>query len=113
MINQDKPSVGIPQTELNIGDGFNLLVGGIYKLIIGALGTGGMTNSSKVSQGETWGSIATTWVAETRSWIAVSQLITNSPLSLTDPLWSYRSFPWLLTTPWGTVLTGITNVSKP
>ena len=76
--NQDKPTAGVPQTELNVGSGFNLLVGGAYRLIIGALNaTAGMTNSSKVSIGETWATIPTTYAAETRTWIAVSQLFTN------------------------------------
>lgn len=78
MINQDKPSVGIPQTELNIGSGFNLLIGGVYKLIIGALGSGGLTNEAKVSSGETWGTILTTWGTETQTWQGVSQLIDNT-----------------------------------
>ena len=78
MINESKPTAGVPETELNIGDGFALLVGGVYKLIIGALGTGGMTNSSKVSIGETWETTASAWSAETRTWLAVSQLFTNT-----------------------------------
>lgn len=77
MQNLDKPTVGIPETYLNIGDGFNLLIGGVYKLIIGALGTGGITNASKASIGETWGTIASTWGNETRDWQTASQLITN------------------------------------
>mgnify|MGYP001122038765 CR=1 FL=1 len=77
--NQDKPSTGVPQTELNIGSGFNLLAGGAYRLIIGALNaTAGMTNSSKVSIGETWGTIATTWATETQTWLGASQLIDNT-----------------------------------
>jgi hypothetical protein len=36
-----------------------------------------IANSSKVSTGETWGSIETTWASETRTWLAVSQLISN------------------------------------
>ena len=76
--NQDKPASGVPQTELNIGSGYNLLVGGVYKLIIGALNaTGGLTNTSKVSVGETWGTASATWGAETRTWLAASQLFTN------------------------------------
>ena len=78
MQNLDKPTVGIPETYLNIGDGFHLLVGGVYKLIIGALGTGGMTNTSRVSIGETWGTIASTWASETRDWQSASQLISNT-----------------------------------
>lgn len=78
MINQDKPNVATPQTELNIGDGFNLLVGSTFNLIIGALGLGGMTNATKTSIGETWGSISSTWQDETQNWQEASQLISNS-----------------------------------
>lgn len=72
-----------------------------------------LTNTTKVSIAETWGAIATTWASETRTWLDCASLIDNVSLSLTDPLWSTRSFPWLLTTPWGTVSTGMTNISKP
>ena len=114
MINQDKPATGTPQTELNIGSGYNLIVGGVYKLIVGALNAAsGLTNSSKVSIGETWGTIASTWSSETRTWLAASQLIQNATMSTTDPLWSTRTFPWTLTAPWGTTATGITNQAKP
>lgn len=78
MINQDKPSTNIPETYLNVGSGFNLIVGGVYKLIVGALGASGMANLSKVSIGETWGTISTTWASESRTWLAVSQLFTNT-----------------------------------
>jgi len=78
VVNKTKPNVGVPQTELNIGSGFNLLVGGVYKLIIGAANlTAGLTNSSKVSIGETWATVSTTWATEIRTWLGVSQLITN------------------------------------
>lgn len=77
MINQDKPNVPTPQTELNIGSGYNLLIGGLYKLIIGAASSGSITNQAKASIGETWGSIATTWASETQSWEEASQLISN------------------------------------
>lgn len=76
--NQDKPGVATPETYLNVGSGYSLLVGGTFRLIIGALGLGGMTNSAKTSIGETWGSITTSWQDETRTWLAVSQLIANS-----------------------------------
>lgn len=78
MINLDKPGVATPETYLNVGDSFSLLVGGVYSLIVGALGLGGMTNAAKASIGETWGTISTTWASETRTWLAVSQLITNN-----------------------------------
>ena len=76
--NQDKPAVNTPQTELNIGDGYNLLVGGVYRLIVGALSLVGMTNSAKVSVGETWATVSTSWASETQTWLGVSQLITNT-----------------------------------
>ncbi len=75
MINLDKPTP-IPQTELNIGSGFNLLVGGAFRLIIGAIG--GFTNTTKTSIGETWGTITSTWASETQNWEESSQLISNS-----------------------------------
>ena len=37
-----------------------------------------VTNTPKVSIGETWGSITTTWASEVRDWLKVSQLITNT-----------------------------------
>ena len=40
--------------------------------------TSALTNTEKVSVGETWGSILTTWASETRTWLAVSQLVTNT-----------------------------------
>ncbi len=43
--------------------------------------TTSLTNSSKISIGETWGSITTTWASETRTWGAVSQLFTNTSRS--------------------------------
>lgn len=111
--NQDKPPLQNPQTELNVGDGYNLLVGGVYRLIIGALGLGGMTNVSKVSIGETWESVTTSWSSETRTWLAVSQLLTNQAMSSTSPLWSSRTFPWQEALPWQNTNAGIINVSKP
>mgnify|MGYP001033763401 CR=1 FL=1 len=111
--NQDKPTAQNPQTELNIGSGYNLLVGGVYKLVIGALGLGGMTNTSKVSVGETWDTVSTTWATESRTWLAVSQLLVNEALSSTDPLWSARTFPWQEALPWQNTNAGIINVSKP
>ena len=40
--------------------------------------TTSLLNSAKVSIGETWDSIITTWATETRTWEAVSKLIENS-----------------------------------
>lgn len=78
MINQDKPNTNTPETYLNVGDGYHLTIGGLFKLIIGAVGLGGMTNQTKVSIGETWGTITTSWASETRTWEQVSQLLSNS-----------------------------------
>ncbi len=84
MINQDKPNVGTPETYLNVGSGFNLLVGGVYKLIVGAVGLAGMTNATKASIGETWGTIASTWASETQNWEEASQLIGNASKPVTS-----------------------------
>lgn len=78
MINQDKPTTSTPETYLNIGDGFNLLISGLYKLIIGPQTDRGITNSAKVSIGETWSTIATSWASESRTWLAASKLIGNT-----------------------------------
>lgn len=40
--------------------------------------TTSLTNSSKISIGETWGSITSTWASEVRDWLTCSQLISNS-----------------------------------
>lgn len=37
-----------------------------------------LTNTDKVSIGETWASVLTTWATETRTWLEISQLLTNS-----------------------------------
>ena len=36
-----------------------------------------LANVAKVSSGESWASVTTTWATETRSWDAISKLITN------------------------------------
>jgi len=130
--NQSKPTQNTPETKLNIGSAFNLIVGGAYTLIIGG-GSSGFTNLykgfktrwdiwllswdennvntwdelsgqlqsnvDKVSIGETWATVATTWGTETGSWQSVSSLFTNVKVN-TDPLWSSRTFTWELTSPW-------------
>jgi hypothetical protein len=78
MINQTKPTTGNPEYNLDIGDGFGLLVGGLYELIISPLTGGSITNSTKVSIGETWGTITSTWASEPETWLAASQLFNNS-----------------------------------
>jgi hypothetical protein len=78
MVNESKPSVATPETYLNVGDGYKLTIGGVYSLIVGALGLGGMTNAAKASIGETWGMISTSWASETQNWEEASQLISNS-----------------------------------
>ena len=91
MQNLDKVNPGTPETYLNVGGGFHLLVGSTFKLIAGALGTGGMTNSVKASIGTTWSTWTTAWDDETRTWDELSQLIENA----------------------GKTSSTITNVSKP
>lgn len=44
-----------------------------------------LSNSSKVSVGETWATITTSWSSETRTWEAISQLFTN-PSKITSTL---------------------------
>jgi len=36
-----------------------------------------LINASKVSFGETWATIPTTWLSETRTWLATGSLFTN------------------------------------
>lgn len=113
MQNLDKPTVGIPETYLNIGGGFNLLVGGVYKLIVGALGTGGMTNSAKASIGTTWSTWTTAWDDETRTWDELSQLIENtSKTTYGAPLWN-NQLVWQLSLPWQVNTSIMTNFDKP
>lgn len=112
MINLDKPTVSSPQTELNIGDGFNLLVGSTFRLIVGAI-TAGFTNTDKVSIGETWGTIASTWGTETRDWQSASQLIANTAkTSYGAPLWNTQ-LVWQLSLPWQVNTSIMTNSEKP
>lgn len=40
--------------------------------------TTSVTNLTKVSYGETWASIPTTWAIETRTWIATVSLMSNN-----------------------------------
>lgn len=84
MQNLDKPNVGVPETYLNIGGGFRLLVGSTFRLIAGALGTGGMTNASKASIGTTWDTWTTPWDDETRTWDELSQLLENEARTVTS-----------------------------
>lgn len=74
--------------------------------------TTSLLNSAKVSIGETWDSIITTWATETRTWEAVSKLITNVSAGVIGLLWSIKRFPWTELTPWLSE-GGITNQLKP
>lgn len=111
MINQSKPGVATPETYLNVGDGYKLTIGGVYSLIVGALGLGGMTNVTKASIGETWGTISTTWASETQTWQEASQLISN--ISIVANIWESRTLPWTVATPWLLTGNGIINQNKP
>lgn len=70
-----------------------------------------LANSSKVVQYETWDTNTSTWDTETRTWDEMGTTWTNTTLQ-TDPIWSARSFPWLMALPWQQT-GGITNQSKP
>ena len=70
------------------------------------------TNASKVSSGETWATITTTWASETRDWEEVSQLLTNTTKPAYGYLWVDYIYPWQLPLPWQTAA-GITNQDKP
>lgn len=72
-----------------------------------------LTNSNKVSIGETWATITTTWASETRTWLAVSQLIDNSPRILIGNMWALSFYPWLALLPWNTAGGGISNQQRP
>ncbi len=75
--------------------------------------TTSISNNSKISIGETWATITSTWATELRSWLAVSQLLTNYYRPTQGYLWSASSFPWLEPSPWDDVYGGITNQAKP
>ena len=74
--------------------------------------TTSLVNTTKVSFGETWSTILTTWATETRTWLDCISLFTNASIGATGFLWSLRRFPWQDTTPWLSE-GGISNVSKP
>ena len=73
--------------------------------------TTSLTNPTKVVSYETWDSNITTWNTETRTWNEMGTIWSNQTLS-TDPIWSARSFPWLMSLPWQQT-GGITNVTRP
>lgn len=69
------------------------------------------STGNKVVPYETWNSNTTTWATETRTWNQMSSKMSNTNIN-TDPLWSYRSFPWIKTLPWQQT-GGIINTNKP
>lgn len=71
-----------------------------------------ISNTSRANIGETWASIPTTWASETRAWIDMSSLISNTILVAVGLIWSTKRFPWTETLPWITE-GGISNVAKP
>ena len=74
--------------------------------------TPSLTNSTRVSGGETWGTIASTWATETRTWQAVSQLFTNTSKDTGGGVWASTDYPWLVDLPWLT-MDKMVNQSKP
>jgi hypothetical protein len=74
-----------------------------------------LANSSKVSIGETWASILTSWASETRTWLEVSQLLTNTDKQSTEFI-ATEALDYLVTEDNNYLVTGvnlITNQSKP
>jgi len=71
-----------------------------------------LTNTTKVSFGELWSTITTTWASETRTWLDTISLMDNVSKGTTGFLWSLTRFPWTESSPW-TSEGGISNVSKP
>jgi hypothetical protein len=79
MINESKPTISSEETNLNIGSGYSLLIGGIFKLIIGAVNTAtSITNSSKVVPYVTWDNNTTTFDTETRTWDEMGAIMNNT-----------------------------------
>lgn len=70
-----------------------------------------LANATKVSFAELWSTITTTYATETRTWADCISLMDNISIS-TNPIWSSRSFPWLMALPWQQT-GGVTNVNKP
>lgn len=74
-----------------------------------------VSNVSKVSIGETWTTITTTWATEIRTWLAVSQLITNVVRTEVESLVT-EALDYLMTEDDDFLTTGvnqITNIAKP
>lgn len=71
-----------------------------------------VTNNAKVSIGETYATITSSWSSETRTWLKASSLVTNISIGITGFIWSLKRTPWTESAPWldeG----GISNASKP
>jgi hypothetical protein len=68
-------------------------------------------NSTKVSDGEIWATVSTTWLSETRTWGGIAHFITNTYTNF-GFLWSVLNTPWTSLLPWSNIA-GITNQSKP
>lgn len=74
-----------------------------------------VSNTSKVSQGETWATVTTTWATETRTWNSISKLINNFNKVMIviwdtwQTIWNNETRTWddLKSTD------SITNISKP
>lgn len=73
--------------------------------------TSSISNTTRPSQGVTWSTWETPWEDEERTWRGLSQLFTN--VSISFELWSFRTTPWLLVSPWLTTTNPFINVAKP
>lgn len=76
--NQNKPSNSQNTYYLSIGDGFRLIIGGAYRLVITAATGNLFVNQAKATTFETWATIQTTWASEIRTWSETATLIENT-----------------------------------
>jgi hypothetical protein len=75
--------------------------------------TTSLSNSNKVVQYETFGTLTTTFGTETRTFGEMATTWSNTPKPQDGYLWDTTSFPWFELTPWDDVYGGITNLAKP
>jgi len=108
--NESKPGAGV-DTKLNVGSGFSLLVGGLYKLITGA-NDGGMTNIFKNFK-ERWNTWTLAWDSNTvHSWDDLQgEIQTNIAKVSIGETWATISTTWASETrDWLSASQLITNV---
>ena len=72
-----------------------------------------IANQTRINTGETWATISTTWASETRAWYITASLVANTAKPSFGYLWGVLSYPWLESSPWDNVYSGMTNINKP